>query len=439
MATVGVQSSGSGGGGGGGGTGISAYPASAFLNSLGVNVHTQLASVSTIESQLNYLGVRFIRSGEDTSSASSMLSICQATGIKAVYGPGSGWSGTTSSLQNDLSANYKPMATAGCLLAVEGANEPINFSGTYNGASYGGGGSYTPVAQMQADLYAWVHANLAGVPVFNWTHVGAQSPNTGSQYPQEPSGIGSAPAGTPFWDFANEHTYYNDSGVNYAANAAWQCADPAASTNCEESFYGHYVKSYKNGYAGPSNFATLPHVSTELGYENTISGGSAAQGKYSLNTWLSNFKRFAPISGGVTYTAIYDLCNSYGQTFGQYTSCSSTSPSTAATYEHNFTTILADSNSAFTPGALPYSVPIESSDSSVHDLLLQKSNGHFELIVWRDQPNGTGSESLTINFGQSFANVIQYDPTVGATGTSQSAGSSLSTSLSDHAIVVELY
>src|SRR5262252_5415240 len=52
-------------------------------------------------------------------------------------------------------------------------------------------------------------------------------------------------------------------------------------------------------------------------------------------------------------------------------------PKLSGTYIHNMTTILHDTTSSFTPIALNYSIPGEL--ATVHDLLMQKSNGTYEL------------------------------------------------------------
>ena len=54
----------------------------------------------------------------------------------------------------------------------------------------------------------------------------------------------------------------------------------------------------------------------------------------------------------------------------------------SADYLHNLTTILMDSGSLARPGQLNYS--IRSQPATVHDMLLQKSNGTFELAVWSE-------------------------------------------------------
>ncbi len=74
-------------------------------------------------------------------------------------------------------------------------------------------------------------------------------------------------------------------------------------------------------------------------------------------------------------------------------------PKLGATYIHNLTTILADNVSA-SPGTLNYSIPNE--PATVHDLLLQKSNGLFELVVWDERPMGRATDNVTVNLVARF-------------------------------------
>jgi hypothetical protein len=46
----------------------------------------------------------------------------------------------------------------------------------------------------------------------------------------------------------------------------------------------------------------------------------------------------------------------------------------------------------------------------VHDLLLQKSDGTFALVLWGERFAG-GSDKITVNLGASYATVNVYDPT----------------------------
>ena len=74
------------------------------------------------------------------------------------------------------------------------------------------------------------------------------------------------------------------------------------------------------------------------------------------------------------------------------------------------TTILADVAS-MSPGSLNYSIPAE--PTTVHDLLMQKSNGTFYHAVWDERVPGTVTDNLTVNLGKPHASVNIYDPRIG--------------------------
>ena len=56
------------------------------------------------------------------------------------------------------------------------------------------------------------------------------------------------------------------------------------------------------------------------------------------------------------------------------------------------------------PGKLDYSIARE--PATVHDLLLQKSGGTFELVVWDEQPSG-GSDTVTVDLTTARATVAR--------------------------------
>jgi hypothetical protein len=70
-------------------------------------------------------------------------------------------------------------------------------------------------------------------------------------------------------------------------------------------------------------------------------------------------------------------------------------------------------------------------------LLIQKSNGTFELAVWCEQAKGTNDVSVQLGSVWPAANL--YDPTVGTnTLKTLSNVSSVSLTLSDHPVIIEL-
>ena len=126
-----------------------------------------------------------------------------------------------------------------------------------------------------------------------------------------------------------------------------------------------------------------------------------------MNTYLAQFKR------GWRYTFVYQLRDGEGGSGNQGLFNSNSTPKLAATYIHNLTTILADTMAVASPGSLTYSIIDE--PATVHDLLIQKSNGTFELVIWDEKVKG--SDNVRVNLGRTFAAVNIYDVTVGTTPT----------------------
>ena len=416
-----------------------AIKAGDFLNSIGVCTHISQGEddPTKIAECLTYIGIRGIRDDgtKNPNTLQAFIDVHKASGAKMVLLPRNG----------DIAGSllqYETLAAAGALLAVEGPNEPNNFRVTYNGAKSSKTTSM-PVALFQKDLYAAVKADpkLAGIPVFHTSEAGGSEPdNCGLQYLSIPDGAGALlPDGTKFADYANTHNYVCGHGLKGITedNIAWNAEDPTLNGKWDGLYveYGHtwWGKGF-DGYT-KAQLEKLPRVTTETGWNTRVAkGGNATaiteeeQGKLFLNLYLAAFKR------DWSYTFIYMLHDSQGQgawglIHNDYTYKAS------ATYLHNMTTVLADKSSSFTPGKINYTIP--GKPATIHDLLMQKSNGTFELAVWGERAKG--SNDITVNLGAKYASVKVYDPKVGVKPIQTLADvSSVPLTLSDHAFIVEI-
>src|SRR5262249_59528042 len=109
-------------------------------------------------------------------------------------------------------------------------------------------------------------------------------------------------------------------------------------------------------------------------------------------------------------------------------------PKKSGTYLHNMTTILAAPGTK-APAQPDYS--ISNPPPTVHDLLMQKSNGSFDLAVWNEKPSG-GMDNVTVSFATAHPTVDVYDPTVGTTPTQSLTNvTSVMLTLSDHPVILE--
>jgi hypothetical protein len=410
----------------------------AFLSSLGVNTHVdQGYDPKSYVEPLRYLGVRNIRDG--APKLSGLLTLHAQTGVLVDLG-GADLSG--------LIAVANILARAGALLSIEGPNEPNNFPITYGGQQGGGmtvnwlpgwlpgwlpnWASWVPVAQLQRNLYSAVKSDpeLSRYPVFHVSEGGAETDNAGLQFLTIPAGAGTLlPDGTQFADYANAHNYVSGVRIGYVDNQAWQAADPTLNSHWD-GLYGEYGRTWKSHFKGYSNsqLQSLPRVTTETGWSAASPEEERTQGTVLVNTYLAQFKR------GWRYTFIYQLGEGEGGGGNQGLFHQDWTPKAAATYIHNLTSILADNVPVAAPGELHYS--IANAPSTVHDLLLQKSSGEFELVVWGEQV--AGANSIIVDLGGNYAKVRIFDTTVGTAPIQiLTDATRVPLVISDHALILE--
>jgi hypothetical protein len=403
---------------------VRAASSAVFLSSLGVNTHVdQGYNPAPYVAMLQYTGIRNIRDGFRNTPRFVMLH--EQAGIHVDLG-GPDISGLTTAA--------KTLAAAGALLSVEGPNEPNNFPITYHGQRGGGGSSWVPVAQFQKDLYSTVKSDplLKRYPVFHVSEGGFETENVGLQFLTIPRGAETLfPEGTQYADYANPHNYVTGTAGTYEDNQAWHAADPVLNSHWD-GLYGEYGKTWHKGFAGypDAQLQTLPRVTTETGWDSVENqGGEKVQGTVLVNTYLAQFKR------GWRYTFIYELRDNEGGAGHQGLYHEDATPKLSATYIHNLTSILADKTSIARPRQLNYA--IANAPGTVHDLLLQKSNGVFELVVWGERVSG--SNDVTVKLSREYPSIRIYDITTGTTPVrTLTNASTVPLAVSDHAMIIEL-
>ena len=110
-------------------------------------------------------------------------------------------------------------------------------------------------------------------------------------------------------------------------------------------------------------------------------------------------------------------------------------PTLLGRYIHNLTSILADNSSAFSPGRVNCS--FAGMPSTGYTMLMQKSNGKYELVVWGEAFASKTSSTITINLSATHP-VKVYDITQGPTPTRElGLVTSVQLPLTDHAMIVE--
>jgi len=417
-----------------------ALPAADFLNSIGVvtTFPDRGQPLPKTIKMVKYAGFRWVRGGiegltaQGPTTVQTYLDLHQETGVRFSWGLVSG--GTD---LKKLIETSKQLAKADALLAFEGNNEPNNWGVTYEGKAGGGRApSWLAVARLQRDLCQAVKSDpvLKKYPVWSISEGGAEVDNVGLQFLTIPEGASTLmPAGTQFADSANVHNYiYHPGSAGLADNKSWNAADPT-STCKVDGLYGNYGVTWAKHYRGysESDLLALPRVTTETGC--TISGPitEEIQGLNLLSLYLDQFKR------GWSHTAVYllrDRTDEGGnQSFGFYKP--DYTPRKAAVYLHNLTTILADTGSPAKPGQLNYAIADQT--PTMHDLLLQKSDGTFQLIVWNERLKG--SDEVTVRLGNTYPTVKVYDPTTGTDSIRElKRVDAVKLTLSDHPLILAI-
>lgn len=410
-----------------------------FLGSIGANaaVSRRGETLPRTVDAVRYLGLGWIRTGyEGDVPIRDLIDLHRQTGVRFSYGLLSGGTDIPRLLDG-----ARKLASVGALVAVEGPNEPNNWGVTYQGEAGGGrADSWMAVAKLQRDLYRAVKsdAQLKRYPVWSLSENGAQKDDVGLQFLTIPKGANCRmPDGTRYADAANVHNYIyhpNSSGVE--DNKTWNAADPSAACKVD-GLFGNYGRTWARRFAGYSerDLLTLPRVTTETG---TTIGGAVTEEIHALNLLSMYLDQFAR---GWSHTAVYllrDRSDEGGnQQFGFYRP--DYAPRKAATFLHNLTAILSERAAGAaaikTPGKLEYTIPNQ--PATAHDLLLQKSDGTFDLIVWNERV--AGSDPVTVRLGRTAATARIYDPTVGtAPIETRRDVSSVTLTLSDHPQVIEL-
>lgn len=412
-----------------------ALPANDFLDSIGVCSAVSRRGEklpNTIEAA-RFTGIRWFRVGYESGiPIADLLEFHKQTGVRFSYGLMSGGTDIARLLEG-----ARQLASAGALIALEGNNEPNNWGVTYQGEKGGRTDSWLPVAKLQRDLYAAVKSDpvLKDYPVWSLSENGAQADNVGMQFLTIPDGAGTLmPDGTKYADYANCHNYMtHPSWSGLHDNQTWIAADPGPACKVD-GLFGNYGVTWKHRFKGysESELATLPRVTTETGI--TIDGPitERIQAILYLSAYLDQFKR------GWKHTAIYLLRDrtdeSGNQTFGFYRP--DYTPRLAATYLHNLTTILADGASTSKRGSLSYAITPQ--PPTVHDLLLQKSDRTFSLVVWNERFTG-GSDKVTVSFETGVGSLKLFDPTLGISALEAVKNwHSIDLTLSDHPVILEI-
>ncbi|WP_139188446.1 glycosyl hydrolase [Aliiruegeria lutimaris] len=420
---------------------LRARPTRSFLDSIGI-VTTFPDRGQPLEKTIEmvrYCGFRWVRAGIEGLSTNgpntieTMIELHRQTGALLNWGLVSGSSDLEKLIETGL-----VLARNGALLAFEGNNEPNNWGVTYQGQKGGGRASWLPVARLQRDLYSAVktHPELRDYPVWTISEPGAQTDNVGLQFLEIPTGAGTLmPGGTCYADFANVHNYiYHSNSPGLADNKVWDAADPSRASRVD-GLFGNFGRTWRKGFRGYSDreLEDLPRVTTETGVKLSDKVPETLHGLHLMNIYLAQFAR------GYAHTSVYilrDRTDEEGnQAFGFF--APDYSPRLAAQYLRNLTVILADASPQAANEALrEVDLFLEGQTPVVHDLLLQRSDGVFQYVIWGEMLRGT--TETVLHFARPPKSLRIFDPTVG-TEPIQIAGQpeAVPLTLSDHPLIVQ--
>ncbi len=377
------------------GAATQARPADAVVESIGVNTHlgytdTPYNDFATVEQRLRELGIRYIREGVslERPDVYSRLRTLAADGIHldAIAGDPLGrWNMGTIDQQLDLIE--KELGSAA--ISIEGPNE------------YDLQGDPDWVAVLRSytqRLWEGVKARpaLAALPVIAPSIVLRESMAAEGDL-------------TPWIDYGNTHTYL--SGAMPETDSIWDGELGAAAANSGGKPVQVTETGYHNGIAG-----TVGHLPTS----------EAATGVYMPRLFLSNFAR------GIARSYAYELLDQREDSaksdieaaFGLLRNDFSKKP--AALAVERLIGLLSDRGAAFSPGSLSYS--LEGAPPSSRQLLLQKRDGSFYLVLWNavsvwDPAQRTdldpGAVPVTLRLEEPLASAEVFEPNSGAAAVSK--------------------
>ena len=383
-----------------------------FIDSIGVVTHLNYPSykvghLEELESLLVASGIRHIRDGDFWPLPTFRALASQGIRVTWLADPALGvvpnrsyWCNPNGGPRNCyLLADFlKTVVGPNVFEAIESVNEPDNFFSHYKWHA----SNPTPLSGNKTEPSYWKNYALA------------LTKDTCSVLHDDPSlaylkCIGPALGGTPdrfppgalygVVDYGNMHPYpragngatpatpYGDIGRYFQ----WG-NNPAV--NIDE--YPYVFNTYRPAYTGPDGQATRI-VATETGYctgTAKMSVSLTTHAKYMPRLFAEYFRH------GIVRTFSYEFYDEWDHP----ASCEANfglinhdlTPKPAYTAVSSLIKLLQDNSGEFHPGTLSYSVLASPAGTYnrlqyVHDLLLEKSNGDFYLLLWHEVSNAATS------------------------------------------------
>ena len=380
---------------------VQASSVAGFLSTLGINANIYPSTSGSLVSQLDYLGIDQIRAEAPTSaSAAGTFAAIGAAGIRFDLITTCWELPITQTRLNTMFGYIDTVSPY--VQSVEGPNEVQNDPDTYQGLS--GQAEWTA---LQTTLYQMVQADPQLTTAQRTTAV--------LSFSNVPGGAFTSPLAAT--DDASVHAYGQPGVLPYdvvAPTLGVTTIAPGKPIIVTES--GQTTVPTAQGVSGQEQAL----YDTDLFLDDDVIGVS--------KTYLFNLQDFNSSPTDTDFSGWYGLYNSDG------------SIKPAGTAIHNLTTILADPNASTgqTTGALAYTLTGLPGDG--HQLLLEKSDGTFDLALWAEDNgqyntstgtlNAAASSPVTLSFGGDLHDVSVFDPITGSSAIETlSAAGSLALSL----------
>ena len=393
-------------------TPVKANSSNAFVDSICVNTHlsygdTAYSNYSGVKQKLVDLGVRHIRDSGSSADVIAKMKELANLGITTTYilnpnigvAPNSSyWVTSPSYYINDF---VKNKVGTNVIDAVEILNE-IDIFYNLNGGYYWHPGDTQKLNNNPNSPFYWL-SYVHSVTKDTWTALKSDPATAGVKVIGPSLGLTydyttKSPLGdlSAYVDWGNFHpyphggnTFSNPFSYDTTSKYYWYGNFPAV--NIDEFPYAFDI------YKPP--FGSKPMVATETGYHTSTANRSVSEkvhGKYMPRLFLEYFRK------GIPRTCSYDFVNDWNNPNNSEANYgllrNDFSPKPAYTALKNLISLLKDPGTNFTPGSLDYALtvnPLQGYERTqyVHQLLLQKRDGSFYLVLWHEISNADISSS----------------------------------------------
>ncbi len=392
---------------------ITAVAVASFLASIGINVNIYPSTENSVVSKLAYVGINQARVQAPTSqNAADSYAAIGSAGIKFDMITTTWDLPITQAMLNtmfgyiDVNAPY--------VQSVEGPNEVQNDPDTYEGQS--GAAAFQA---LQQTLYSMVQSDT------NLSNSSVQTPVLSfSNTPgQTPAGYTSPLNAT---DYASVHAY------GQPAVLPWQVIQPTLGVTTIAP--GKPVILTETGLSTVDTSQGVPEEQQAIYDVDALFDGFLLG---ATRTYLFNLVDFNNGNADTNFSAWYGLFKSNGaiKMGGQAM--------------HNLTSILADPGGSIGQPTDQLGFTLNGLPTNSHSLLLQKSSGAFDIIVWTENDTlynaQTHSLSLapitpwTLSFDNGSQNVTVYDPIWSRFPTQVASGQTvMPMTLAGHPIIIEV-